>query len=450
VKAIDVGSPSFLDPLPNGSLRIVARGIKRGSGTRGVIGSGRDARPSRDCTGIETIQAGYWRSMGRCSNPANPPPAAPGHRKRESIVSHHFDTDQAKNDPRLNCCDVYLFQGRPGHTVMVMTSNADAGISSPDAFHPEGLYALRIDTDGDAKENVIFKFRFGEPRHARGDEHRHVQSFKVIRADTGQIAGIDGEVIAEGETGTSAEANGVRVHAGLAPELWAADALAFFTTLTNLFSEDKYDRATFQNRQNLFQNRNVMAIVIEVPNAMLGKGQIGVWATISLFGHAPEVQICRWGYPLTTHLFLSNPSTPELTAKYHAGVPAEDVKTIGPAIAAFAARLSSKANPKTDADTYGERIAAMLCPSLLPYEVGTQAKFSTESFNGRSLTDDAYDVMLSLATNTEVHDGVAPNHARTRSEFPYYGAPFTKQEQAGLQAIQGNIGYGSDQAKNGD
>src|ERR1700753_2334655 len=134
-------------------------------------------------------------------------------------MSHHFHTDQAKNDPRLNCCDVYIFQGRPAHTVLRMTSNADAGISSSDAFHPEGLYALRIDTDGDAQENVIFKFRFGEPRHAHGDEHWHVQSFKAIRADAGQIAGVDGEVIVEGETGASAEANGVRGFAGLASEL---------------------------------------------------------------------------------------------------------------------------------------------------------------------------------------------------------------------------------------
>ena len=89
--------------------------------------------------------------------------------------------------------------------------------------------------------------------------------------------------------------------------------------------------------------------------------------------------------------------------------------------------------------------SSMLCPSLLPYELGTKAQFSVAGFNGRYLTDDAYDVMLSLATNTEVHDGVGPNRARTRPEFPYYGAPFTKQEQAGLQAIQGNIGYGSDQ-----
>jgi hypothetical protein len=360
-------------------------------------------------------------------------------------MSHHFDTDQAKNDPRLNCCDVYVFEGRPGTTVLAMTSNADAGISSPDAFHPEGVYALRIDTDGDAKEDVVFKFRFGEPRHASGDEHRHEQSYEVIKANGEQAAALDGEVIAEGETGTTIEANGVRAFAGLAPELWAADALAFFTTLTNLFSEDKYDPATFQNRQNLFQNRNVMAIVLEVPNEMLGSGKVGAWATISLFGHAPEVQICRWGYPLTTHLFLSNPSTPELTAKYHAGVPSGDAELIGPAIAAFAARLSSRANPETDPESYGKLVADMLCPSLLPYELGTDASFSIEGFNGRSLTDDAYDVMLSLATNTEVHDGVAPNRARTRPDFPYYGAPFTKQEQAGLQAIQGNIGYGSDE-----
>ena len=85
-----------------------------------------------------------------------------------------------------------------------------------------------------------------------------------------------------------------------------------------------------------------------------------------------------------------------------------------------------------------------LCPSTLPYELGTRAEFSSRGFNGRFLTDDAYDVMLSLATNTEVADGVGPNAGRTQSEFPYYGRPFSKEEQAGLQPIQGNIGYGAE------
>jgi hypothetical protein len=359
-------------------------------------------------------------------------------------MSHHFDTAQAKEDPRLNCCDLYLFRGGPGTTVMAMTSNADAGISSPDAFHPEGLYAIRIDTNGDAKEELAFKFRFGNPEHSDGDQHRHVQSFKVIRAVGAEMPGTAGEVLVEGHTGAILTVGKIRAFAGLVPELWAGDAFAFFTTLTNLFSEDKYDPKTFNHRENLFQNRNVMAIVLEVPNGMIGEGRIAAWATISLFGHAPEVQICRWGYPLITHLFLSNPSTPELTAKYHAGSPADDKSTIGPAIAAFTAHLSARAGGEADSEHYGERVAAMLCPSLLPYELGTRAEFSAARFNGRYLTDDAYDAMLSIATNTGVKDGVGPDTSRTRQDFPYYGEPFSRREQEGLQPIQANIAYGSE------
>jgi hypothetical protein len=359
-------------------------------------------------------------------------------------MSHHFDTDQAKEDPRLNCCDLYLFQGKPGTTVMAMTSNADAGISSPDTFHPEGLYAVRFDTNNDAKEDVVFKFRFGEVEHADGSDHRHVQPFKVIRATGNEVPGLDGEVLVEGHTGEILSGNGMLAFAGIVPELWAADAFAFFTTLGNLFNEDKYDPMAFEHRENLFQGRNVMAIVLEVPNEMMNSGKVGAWATISLFGHASEVQICRWGYPLITHLFLSNPSTPELTAKYHAGSPSEDKELIGPAIAAFTARLAARASAVADPDGYGKAIAAMLCPSLLPYKLGSRAEFSRSKFNGRYLTDDAYDVMLSLATNTSVSDGVGPNATRVRREFPYYGEPFSRGEQAGLAPIQGNIGYGSE------
>jgi hypothetical protein len=191
-------------------------------------------------------------------------------------MSHHFDTMQAKEDPRLNCCDFYLFPGRHGCTVMAMTSNADAGISSPDTFHPESLYAVRFDTNGDAREEVVFKFRFGEAQHAARDEHRHVQPFRVIHARQGQVSGVDGDIVAEGSTGETIVVGGIGAFAGLVPELWAADAVAFFTTLTNLFIADKYDPAVFEHRQNLFHNRNVMAIILEVPNELIGKGQVGV------------------------------------------------------------------------------------------------------------------------------------------------------------------------------
>jgi hypothetical protein len=42
-------------------------------------------------------------------------------------MSHHFDTALAREDPRLNLLDFYLFRGQPGTTVMVMTVNPNAG-----------------------------------------------------------------------------------------------------------------------------------------------------------------------------------------------------------------------------------------------------------------------------------------------------------------------------------
>ena len=97
-------------------------------------------------------------------------------------MSHHFDTPTAREDPRINVCDFYLFEGAPGATVMAMTVNPDAGLSAPDSFRDEGLYAFRFDLDGDACEELTFKLRFGTVEHSAQNEHRHVQSFEVRRS----------------------------------------------------------------------------------------------------------------------------------------------------------------------------------------------------------------------------------------------------------------------------
>ena len=90
-------------------------------------------------------------------------------------MSHHFDTPTVREDPRIKVCDLYLFGGSAGHTVMAMTVNPDAGVSAPDTFRDEGLYAFRFDLNGDAKEELAFKVRFDAVEHAGGDEHQHVQ-----------------------------------------------------------------------------------------------------------------------------------------------------------------------------------------------------------------------------------------------------------------------------------
>lgn len=59
-----------------------------------------------------------------------------------------------EEEPSLNLCDVYLFDGPRGKAVMTMTVNPDMGLSAPDTLHPEVLYAFRFDLNGDAREEL--------------------------------------------------------------------------------------------------------------------------------------------------------------------------------------------------------------------------------------------------------------------------------------------------------
>jgi hypothetical protein len=47
--------------------------------------------------------------------------------------------------------------------------------------------------------------------------------------------------------------------------------------------------------------------------------------------------------------------------------------------------------------------------------------------------------MLSLATNTVVRDGVAPNAARTRPDFPYYREPSTRPIKSAFRQSRGTL-----------
>ena len=144
-------------------------------------------------------------------------------------MSHHFDTPTAKEDPRINVCDFYLFRGRPGTTVMALTVNPISGVGAPDTFRDEGLYEFSFDTNRDLREDVAFNVQFGAPAHADGDEHRHVQTFAVRRA-TGADAlkGAAGELIIAGNPGRVVKADqGCLAYAGLAPDLFASDGAGF-------------------------------------------------------------------------------------------------------------------------------------------------------------------------------------------------------------------------------
>lgn len=350
-------------------------------------------------------------------------------------MSHHFDTPTAREDPKINVCDFYLFEGSKGHTVMAMTVNPDAGLSAPETFRDEGLYAFRFDLNGDAKEELAFKVRFGVVEHADGDEHRHVQRFDVRRSTGAQaLKGLEGEVIASGMTGAPVSGkDGVKAFAGLAPDLFAGDAQALGKFRTALAQENQFAAEVWDNRKNFFGKRNVTALVLEVPTSMIGRGRIHAWATASLYGHAPEVQVSRWGLPLITNVLIADEAVRET---YNRTGPADDREKLGETLAQFATRVSGLAGSTPDPAEYGRQVADRLCPIMLPYELGSNAAFDFAGFNGRGLGDDVMDIIITLASNVALADGVAPDKTRLRSEFPYFGTPFTTEEQSGITPAQ--------------
>lgn len=351
-------------------------------------------------------------------------------------MSHHFDTKLAKEDPTLNVCDFYLFEGKePDRTVMAMTVNPDVGLSTPDLLHVEGLYAFRFDLDGDLKEDVVFKFRFGAPQHAENDEHLHIQTYQVRRATGDVIRGDGGELLIEGNTSQIHGNTKVHAFVGTSSDHFAGDALALRSWLKDLYEDQRFDEGTFSSRQNFFDRRNVTAIILEVPTIMIGKGKVRAWATASLYGHAPETLVSRWGLPLITNIFLNDPKKQDWKELYNASGPSGDQADLSEGVAEFVEKVTRHADSAANPAEYGRRVAALLVPIALPYELGTSASFDFAGFNGRALADDVMDVMLTLATNKPLSDGVAPDRTRLRHEFPYFGTAYTKDEQVGVTPV---------------
>jgi len=317
---------------------------------------------------------------------------------------------------------------------MAMTVNADAGISAPDTFRSEGIYAFRFDLNGDAREELSYKVRFGDPTHAAGDIHGHVQSFEIRRA-TGADAlqGVGGELIASGTTGQVVRAqNGVTAFAGLAPDMFSADGPALVSFIDAFFSKGTFTPQAFGKRQELFLKRNITAIVLEVPTAWIGDGLIRIWGTISLYGHAPEVQVARWGLPLITHMYMVDPQLREDFNRLH---PSDDLARWAPVLAEAVEEMSQLAGSSAVAQGYGKQLIERFVPVVLPYRLGTPAAFDFLEFNGRALTDDVIGVMLTLMTNTALSDGLMPPVNRVRDRFPYFGAPFLPEDQIGLEPL---------------
>ena len=115
----------------------------------------------------------------------------------------------------------------------------------------------------------------------------------------------------------------------------------------------------------------------------------------------------------------------DLGNRLNAGRPADDFATYGAVVTDAIARVVSAYGTAEDSKAYAEKLARRLFPNILPYEIGTPAIFGFAEWNGRSLTDNAPDVMFSIAANTPVRLGIGKESVTSKPSktFPYVPAP---------------------------
>lgn len=190
-------------------------------------------------------------------------------------MSHHYsgpDFGFPHGDARLDFTDLYAFP-KPddaAKSILIMNVHPSVGVNptgptTPVPFAPEALYELRIDLDGDAVPDLTYQIRFSASNDGTqiGTVRRITGALAAGASDAGAV------IVARAPVSTGSESHvtksgDYRFFAG-----WRSDP--FFFDVEGALSQH-FTGADF------FGDKDICGIVLEVPNADLGSGPVGVWA----------------------------------------------------------------------------------------------------------------------------------------------------------------------------
>ena len=317
-------------------------------------------------------------------------------------------------DGRLNIADFYVFRSPEDASKSVMVLDVDPMTSRSQAeFDPHGVYRFNVDTDGDARADVAYSVVFSHDEDAP-------QTATVYRASGHDASdpNVRGETVLD-DAGVSIGAEpivtasgGYRFFAGLRSDPFFAD---FGVGLGVALAQAGYGLSKARNDLNFtgkdfFGNKNVLAIVLEVPNRSFeSTAAVAIWARTSRITNEGPVPWDRAGRPGAVQ-FL-----------------AQDAKD-----------LFNGSEPFQDRDRFTERFAdvlvetgryapeharaivtEVLLPDVLQYDYRLDAGFP----NGRRLTDDVVDIGLAALTKGGIVSDLVGPHDDYLDAFPYLGAP---------------------------
>lgn len=333
-------------------------------------------------------------------------------------MSHHFDSPESRNDSRINITDIYLFHATDSAKVVaIMNISPLAGVSSPftgqlqsTTFRPETAYEFRFDTDGDAKPDVIFRFLF------QGETAPQTWTLYYISGNDAQDHYAIGQELGGGVVEeTVAIAKVGRVWIGLAGDPFTLDAVAARTFLDKIIQNNQWEPDSFSTGNSTTGATNVLAIVAELPLAMISSNPFGFYATVCANDHGHWTQVNRCGKPNFAATF--NDSS-EGSLLYNSTDPDTDYANFAQPTIDLVIKVCRVGNSSDRPEEYGRMVAHWLFPDMLPFNPQLPASFGFAGINGRKLQDDFGTVAYTTFFNTPLQNKVPPA-SDLRPEFPY-------------------------------
>ncbi|OBF47869.1 hypothetical protein A5787_10010 [Mycobacterium sp. 852002-50816_SCH5313054-b] len=332
-------------------------------------------------------------------------------------MSNHFtglSLGPPLGDQRLDLCDLYAFQSpaEPGRTVLILNANPQA-----DALHPDAIYRLAIDNDGDLVNDIAFSYVFSAPRDG-------TQTVDVF--------------MATGDEARSAEPVGDKVFSGLQvsfgpePNIATSGDMTFFAgARSDAFFFD------FDGIKNLFDTSggrnftaphlggespwtgvdsnteaNVFSTVLELPTSALGANpDIRIWGRCSLRRGGELLHVDRAGHPSVSSFF----NTDDTKEEYNASQPVNDKTRWTDMFVHLMGHTGGYSREEAIAAIEAEGTL----PDMLTFDPSKPARYP----NGRVFTDDVIDYRLGFLSKGDIPPtGLSP-HTDTLTEFPYLGPP---------------------------
>jgi hypothetical protein len=336
-------------------------------------------------------------------------------------MSHHLDTPLAHQNGQLYIDDLYVFPDERS-TVFIMDVNST--VTGPDVqpgFHPEARYEFKVHLDGADFEALTYRVSFGE----RDAEGRQALRVHALTGDEAPEDSANGTLVVEGRTGEMASQDDTRIWAGRIADPFFIDLSLLGIVNAAVKDGSAVDLSAWhpKDARNSFAGTTVESVVLEVANQyprLRPGARTGVWCATKLGTDAGGWrQINRFGHPMMWPIFW--PDDTDFSNPANSRHPSADFNADGKYLSDRVAAVVAASGTSNDPQGYGEAVARMLLPDVMPYVVGTPAVYGFAGRNGRTLADNAPEVMLSLVVDTAVPSGLKPSvsERQRRESFPY-------------------------------